>query len=62
MATPVPIIIPYEQQLLGESRILRWQLQEIRRMFDMADADNTGELSPTDIGFLLQRICKGISK
>ena len=49
----------YEQQLIAEKRIARWQLQEIRRMFDMADADNSGELSPADIGLMLQRVCKG---
>ncbi len=51
--------IPLEQQLLGDKRLARWQVQEIRRMFDMADADGSGELSPGDVALLLQRICKG---
>ena len=49
----------FEQQLLTERRITRWQLQEIRKMFDMTDADGSGEVSPSDLGVMLQKICKG---
>jgi len=50
-----------EATLISEKRITTWQLQEIKRLFEMIDIGRTGELTMNDIGFMMQKVCKGVT-
>ncbi len=46
-------------RILAEGRMTMKEIDEIRRMFNVIDTDGSGELSPQEIGVLMQKICKG---
>lgn len=50
-----------ESTLISEKRLTTWQVQEIKRVFGMMDVEKTGELTVNDIGFMMQRACKGVT-
>ena len=48
-----------ESKLISEKKLATWQIQEIKRTFEMANMCKTGELTINDIRFMLEKLLKG---